>query len=454
MAHVAQYKKDIVAKLEKLMLDYPIIGAVNMESLPAPQLQKMREQLRGKVELFMTKRRLMKIAIEKVKDKKPGIEKLEEKLRGMPALIFTKDNPFALFKTLKKSKSNAPAKAGQTAPNDIEVKAGPTSFAPGPIIGELGGLGIKCGVEDGKIAIKEDSIVAKEGDKISQKLAEILTRLGIEPMEVGLDLIATYENGTIFGKDVLDIDEEAFKADLNSAVSGAMNLALNVGYPTKETIKILIGKAFNDAKVLGLEQNIIDEGVIDELVGKAERHANGVKSAGNISVPDKAEEKKDEPKKEEAPKAEEKPKEELEKKEEKVLKEEKEIIKEEQKLEKEATKADTPEEKEVKEAVKEEEEKQLEAERIDKEKEVEKIEEAKPKDKSTEDKVAEMVEATKKQDEKKPSADELVEEAKEEDKPKEKDVPSASELAAKKVEEHKSAEELTQELIKKGTLRK
>jgi len=73
MAHVAQYKKDIVAKLEKLMLDYPIIGAVNMESLPAPQLQKMREQLRGKVELFMTKRRLMKIAIEKVKDKKTSI---------------------------------------------------------------------------------------------------------------------------------------------------------------------------------------------------------------------------------------------------------------------------------------------------------------------------------------------------------------------------------------------
>jgi large subunit ribosomal protein L10 len=42
-----------------------------------------------------------------------------------------------LYKILQKSKSSAPAKAGQTAPNDIYVKAGKTSFAPGPIIGEL-----------------------------------------------------------------------------------------------------------------------------------------------------------------------------------------------------------------------------------------------------------------------------------------------------------------------------
>ncbi|MBI2112759.1 50S ribosomal protein L10, partial [Candidatus Woesearchaeota archaeon] len=36
---------------------------------------------------------------------------------------------------LEKNKSNAPAKPGQVAPKDITVKAGATSFAPGPIIG-------------------------------------------------------------------------------------------------------------------------------------------------------------------------------------------------------------------------------------------------------------------------------------------------------------------------------
>ena len=67
MADVAEYKKKIVEDLIKLMRQYSIIGIVNMENLPAPQLQSMRSDLRGKINLFMTKKRFMKIAIEKIK---------------------------------------------------------------------------------------------------------------------------------------------------------------------------------------------------------------------------------------------------------------------------------------------------------------------------------------------------------------------------------------------------
>src|SRR3989338_4447040 len=158
MAHVAEYKKKIVADLVRQLVSSPIIGAVDMENLPAPQLQKMRAQLRGKVSFAMTKRRLMKIAIAQAKEKKKGVEEIEKYLKGMPALIFTNENPFKLYRMLEKNKSPAPAKAGQTAPRDIIVPAGPTSFAPGPIIGELGQIGIRTGVEGGKVSVKSDSI--------------------------------------------------------------------------------------------------------------------------------------------------------------------------------------------------------------------------------------------------------------------------------------------------------
>src|SRR3989338_7572021 len=125
-AHVAEYKKEIVNELVNLMTEYPIIGVVNMENLPAPQLQKMRAQLRGNFYITMTKRRLMKLAIEQAKSSRKGIEQLENHLGGMPALIFTKENPFKLSKTLQKNKSPAPAKAGQTAPRDIVVNKGAT----------------------------------------------------------------------------------------------------------------------------------------------------------------------------------------------------------------------------------------------------------------------------------------------------------------------------------------
>lgn len=274
-----QQKKDVVAQVTKLIQEYPIVAAVNMENLPAKQLQNMRSTLRGKVELLMTKKRLMKIALENTKQDKPGIEKIEEKLRGMPALLFTKENPFSLFRTLKKNKSKAPAKGGQTAPNDIVIPAGPTNFLPGPVIGELGALGVKTKVDQGKIAIVEDSLVCKEGDVISGALAGMLTRLNINPMEVGLDLIAVYEKGSIFDKSVLDIDEDKFMQDLSTAARWAMNLSVETAFVTQENRELLIAKAFNDAKGLAIECNIYSKDVIDQLLAKATRHAAAVEGA-------------------------------------------------------------------------------------------------------------------------------------------------------------------------------
>jgi len=91
---VPEFKKELVKKLGELIKKCSIIGLVNMENLPAAQLQRMKAQLRGKVEMFMAKKRLIRLAIAKAKADKKDIEKLEEHFRGMPALIFTDENPF------------------------------------------------------------------------------------------------------------------------------------------------------------------------------------------------------------------------------------------------------------------------------------------------------------------------------------------------------------------------
>ena len=87
MAHVSQEKKELVKKISGLLAQYPIVGAVNMENLPAPQLQAMKAKLRGKIELVMTKRRLMNIAIENAKAKVSKLEKIAPFLKGTPALL-------------------------------------------------------------------------------------------------------------------------------------------------------------------------------------------------------------------------------------------------------------------------------------------------------------------------------------------------------------------------------
>jgi len=304
-AKVSKYKQKVVDEFVKLIEEYPIIAAVNLEMMPAPQLQIMRAKLRDKVVLKMSKRRLMKIAIEKAKAKKKDIEKLEPYLKGMPALIFTKENPFKLNKILVQNKSKAPAKAGQVAPSDIIVLAGPTPFAPGPVIGELGAIGIKTKVEGGKIAVSEDTVVVKEGEVIKPNVAGLLTRLGIEPMEIGLDLTAAYEKGIIYKSDILAIDEKAFMEKLNNAATWAFNLAVEAGYFTKDTIELLVPKAFNEAKALALEANIMADAVAEELVAKAEMQAKSLKEETKYEekiekVEEKKEEKPAEEKKEKA----------------------------------------------------------------------------------------------------------------------------------------------------------
>ncbi|MBW2992702.1 50S ribosomal protein L10 [Candidatus Woesearchaeota archaeon] len=277
-AHVADYKKENVKEYVDLIKEYPVIGALNVEGLPTPQLQTMRASLRPDVIIKVSKRRIIKLALEDAKKEVKGIEGLEQNLKGMPALIFSKENPFKLYKKLEKSKSPAPAKAGQTAPQDIIVKAGKTQFAPGPIIGELGSIGIKTGVEEGKVAIKEDSIVAKEGEKIKPKVAEILTRMNIMPMEVGLDLVAAYEKGVIYDKKVLAIDEEKFMQDLNNAAQWAFNLAVEAGFLTSETTELMVTKAFNEAKALAVEAGVISKEFIEQIISKAEAQMSTLKS--------------------------------------------------------------------------------------------------------------------------------------------------------------------------------
>ena len=158
---------------------------------------------------------------------------------------------------MKKSRSAAPAKAGQIAPNNIVVAAGQTSFSPGPIIGELGSIGVKTGIEAGKVVIKQDSIVVKEGQMIQSNVATLLTRLGIEPMEIGLNITGVYENGEIYTRKVLDIDEKQFASDLIKCAKDAFNLAFNISYPTKENIDLLIKKAHLDALIVTESNEIL-----------------------------------------------------------------------------------------------------------------------------------------------------------------------------------------------------
>jgi large subunit ribosomal protein L10 len=268
-AHVQDYKKESVKAVAKLMKENPIIGLLNVEGLASGAFQKMRQKLRKDVYMTMTKKRLILRAIDLVSKEKPGLENLKDKIAGMPALLFSKENPFRLNRIIDKNKSPAPAKAGQKAPKDIVIPAGPTPFAPGPILSELNQVGIKAAIEGGKVVVRVDSTVVKEGAVISDKVAAMLGKFNINPMEVGLDLVCVYEGGLIYDRSVLAIDEKAFMEKLLTAARWSVNLSVEAAYPTKDTIKILLGKAFRETRALAVDQGIAEPGVMPDVLARA-----------------------------------------------------------------------------------------------------------------------------------------------------------------------------------------
>jgi large subunit ribosomal protein L10 len=261
-----------VEKLASLINKYPVVGILNLHKLPARALQKIKKDLGENVSIKVTKKSFILFALEKTNKKG-----LKEAVTVQPALVFTEMNPFKIYNLIRKSKSPASAKVGDIAVNDIEVKAGPTDIPPGPAISTLQKIKIPAKVEGGKIAIMRDKVVCEAGGEINEDLVAALNLLKIEPMEIGLNIEAIFESGMIYKPDVLTIDEEKTLSDILSAHNHAINLSTESGFLTNETVSIMITKAFMNAKTLAIEANILEKGIIEELLAKAKAQADVLK---------------------------------------------------------------------------------------------------------------------------------------------------------------------------------
>ena len=266
---VSKKKIETVKEIGEVIGKYPVIGIVDMFKLPGRQLHDIRNKLRGQARIRMVKKRLIIRAIEK----KPDILGLTQYIQGEPALIFSSMNPFKLAKTINESKSQAPAKEGDIAPRDILVRAGPTSLSAGPVIGELQRVKIPCTVEGEKISIKQDTTIVKEGEVIDKNVAGVMAKLGIEPMEIGLNLIAAWEEGIIYPKDILFVSQEEYIKDLRMASQKAFNLSININYFTQENISYLLSKAYKETQSLAASAGIINSQTIKTLLAKASSEA-------------------------------------------------------------------------------------------------------------------------------------------------------------------------------------
>jgi large subunit ribosomal protein L10 len=246
---VKEQKMKAVEELKKRLESAKVIGVLDLNKLPSKQYQEIHRHVRDNAEFVKVKKSTLLRTIES--STKPNMKEFEKLIPTQPAIIFTEMDPFKFFMTATRQKSVTYAKEGDVADEEILVSAGPTGLMPGPVISEFAKAKIPAGVEDGKIAIKKDTIVARKGDAISKDLANILRKLRIQPIKVGLNIAAVYDHGTIYLKDVLSLAGQGYIDSLAAAHQKAMNLSVAAGYPTSQNVKLLLAKAYRESQALG-----------------------------------------------------------------------------------------------------------------------------------------------------------------------------------------------------------
>jgi large subunit ribosomal protein L10 len=277
-------KMKIVEETANLISNSKILGMIDLEGLPSAALQDIKLKLHGKGTIKVIRKKLLKFALEKSKPE------LLKNVPDQPAILFTEENPFKIYKFVVSNKSACAAKAGQIAEDDIEVSAGPTDLMPGPAMTTLSAVKIKSKVDGGKISILKDVGVVKKGEEISEQVAGVLSMLKMKPMSVGLNVTYILEGDTIYPGEVLYIDDVETMTNISTAVLEAFNLSVEAGYVTADNVEFIITKAFREAKEICLEANIITKDFIDEILMKAVREGSVLKDI----IPDAPEEKVEE----------------------------------------------------------------------------------------------------------------------------------------------------------------
>lgn len=275
-------KKRLAKALEKEILTHPVIGLVGFRGVPASNLQSMRRDLAERKHSFhVVPNSRIRHALEAAGKERPHLKQLEKHVSDQTAVVLTDANPFLLYKELEKTRSKVPPKGGEIAPEDVWVYAGETSFKPGPIVGEMQHAGFPAAIEKGKVVLKKDTLIVKKGAVIHREVAQMLARLEVKPLTVGLMLRVAMDGETLYASDVLAVDFDAMLQNMVLAQAQALGLATHVAFPTPQTIPRLLAKAKRQALALALERGFISPDTITPLLSKAARQGSAIKGLTN-----------------------------------------------------------------------------------------------------------------------------------------------------------------------------
>jgi large subunit ribosomal protein L10 len=265
-------KRMMYQELQELPKKYDVIALSKMTKVRATQLMMIRKKLRNDIKILIIKNKVAQRAFEKIKDV-PGLESLSKELEGQCGLIFTQISPFKLNLIFDQNKVFLPAKGGDIASKEISIPAGNTGITPGPVLSEFKEANVPTKIDQGSIWISRDTTIARQGEVISQKLASLMSKLNIKPIEAGIALNFAITAGLLLRESDLKINLEEYRNELSRSFQEALAIATEAGYLTSETIIPLLLKAQQKAAALSSESGYISKDTVGIVLPRAQSRA-------------------------------------------------------------------------------------------------------------------------------------------------------------------------------------
>jgi len=271
-----QKKAQMYQQMQELPKKYSVTALVRMEKVRASQLLPLRKKLLGEVEIVSIKDKIARKAFEKLDV--PGAEKMKEMLTGQCVFMFTKMSPFKLNVLLGKNKVMLAARGGNIASIDVVVPPKNTGIAPGPMLTEFKDNKIPTKIDQGTIWILKETTPVKKGEVISTKLAALLGKLDIKPIEARIVLNSALSESILFSEEDLVVDVDAFRDKIAQANQNALALSTEIAYVTEDNIAQILAKAGQAGISLSVEAAYVTDETKEQILQKAHSQAKGVAS--------------------------------------------------------------------------------------------------------------------------------------------------------------------------------
>ena len=267
-------KTQMYQQLLEIPKKYKVIALVKINKVRASQILPLRKALKGEVEFVCVKDRIAQKALEKLNI--PGIKGISEELTGQCLFIFTNMSPFKLNVLLAKNKIMMAARGGDIASVDIVVPAKNTGIAPGPMLTEFKEAGIPTKIDQGTIWIQKDTTPVKKGEAINEKLAALLGKLDIKPVEAGISLYTALEEGLKYAAEELIVDVAKIRNAFTQFHQEAISLSIEAAYVTADNINQILSKAAQSARSVSVESGFMTDETKEQILQKAHGQAKAL----------------------------------------------------------------------------------------------------------------------------------------------------------------------------------